>query len=79
LAFVITMYYDDHPPPHFHARYGGYQAQIGIQPLTFLNGSLPPRVVGQVFEWAQTHQEELLDDWALAEKSEPLLQIAPLA
>ncbi len=26
----ITMYYDDHPPPHFHAKYGEYQAQVAI-------------------------------------------------
>lgn len=23
---VIAMYFDDHPPPHFHARYGEHEA-----------------------------------------------------
>lgn len=27
---VIVMYYDNHQPPHFHARYGGYQALVHI-------------------------------------------------
>jgi hypothetical protein len=35
-------------------------------------------VVGQVFEWAQTHQAELLDDCALVEAHQPPLPIAPL-
>ena len=52
LGIVITMYFDDHAPAHFHARYGGQNAGIGIDPLTLLAGTLPPRVVGQVFEWA---------------------------
>ena len=25
LGVIITMYYYDHAPPHFHARYGGYE------------------------------------------------------
>ena len=54
LGIVITMYFDDHAPPHFHARYSGQEAAIGIDPLTLLAGALPARVVGQVFEWAQT-------------------------
>jgi hypothetical protein len=33
---VITMYSGDHPPPHFHARYGGQQVSLGIDPLTVL-------------------------------------------
>jgi len=41
-------------------------------------GALPARVVGQVFEWAQTHQAELLDDCALVEAHQPPLPIAPL-
>jgi hypothetical protein len=78
LGIVITMYFDDHAPAHFHARYGGQDAEIGISPLTLLAGTLPPRVVGQVFEWAQTHQAELLDDWALVEAHQSPLPIAPL-
>ncbi len=78
LGIVITMYFDDHAPPHFHARYSGQEAAIGIDPLTLLAGALPARVVGQVFEWAQTHQAELRDDWALVEAHQPPRPIAPL-
>ena len=42
-GIVITMYYADHSPPHFHARYGEFQAQIEISSGRILNGQLPNR------------------------------------
>ena len=62
LGIIIAMYYNDHSPPHFHARYGDAKAEIEIQTLTVLAGKLPPRVLGLVIEWASQHQEELLMD-----------------
>jgi hypothetical protein len=44
-GIVITMYYRDHEPPHFHALYGEHQAQIVIATLGPLSGELPPRRV----------------------------------
>ena len=32
-------------------------------------------MVGQVFEWAQTHQAELLDDKASAQKYQPSVYV----
>ncbi|MDE0235896.1 MAG: DUF4160 domain-containing protein [bacterium] len=29
-GIVIQMYYGDHPPPHFHAKYGGHEAVVDI-------------------------------------------------
>ena len=40
-GIIIRRYFDDHPPPHFHAIYAEHEAQIGISPITLLNGSLP--------------------------------------
>lgn len=47
--------------------------------LTIYRGSLPPRALGMVLEWATLHAEELRQDWELARKGEPLRPIAPLA
>jgi hypothetical protein len=77
-GIVITINYADHAPPHFHARYSEQKAVLGIQPLGLLAGSLPPRVLGMVIEWAGIHQAELLANWALAVKQEPLRSIPPL-
>jgi hypothetical protein len=49
-GIIITMYYSDHQPPHFHVRYGDSKAQITIETISILNGTLPPRVFGLVAE-----------------------------
>jgi hypothetical protein len=35
-GIIIAMYYNDHPPPHFHVRYGQQKAIIEIQSLSIL-------------------------------------------
>lgn len=57
----IKMYYDDHNPPHFHARYGGDEALIAIDTLEVIAGTLPSRALGLVYEWAGQHRAELKD------------------
>jgi hypothetical protein len=77
-GIVIAMFYSDHEPPHFHARYGQDQAIIGLDSLRVLEGRLPPRALGLVMEWAAVHQAELRADWELARRQAPLRKIAPL-
>jgi len=75
---IIINYRNEHPPAHFHAVYGDARASIQISPLALLEGNLPPRVVGLVFEWAALHQDELLKAWDNAINQLPLIQIDPL-
>jgi hypothetical protein len=77
-GIVIAMFFDDHPPPHFHAFYGSEVAQISIETLELLEGRLPKRALALVLEWAATHREELRADWRRAEEHERLLPIEPL-
>ena len=63
LGIVITMYFDEHNPPHFHVRYNEHQAVVEIQTLNLLAGKLPARVRGLIEEWAEQHQAQLLDMW----------------
>lgn len=72
------MYYNDHPPPHFHVRYGDQKAIIGIESLAVLAGRLSPRALGLVIEWAALHRDELMKDWDLARRQESLNPIVPL-
>jgi len=72
------MYLDEHPPPHFHAIYGEFEATISIETLDLLRGRLPRRVQVLVLEWAMVHRPELRDNWMRAERHEPMLPIAPL-
>lgn len=77
-GIVIYMFYNEHFPPHFHARYGDDEAVIGIDTLSLLKGNLPPRALGLVIEWATLHQSELKQDWEKSLKQQPLVKIEPL-
>ena len=72
------MYYQDHAPPHFHAIYAEYEAEVAIGTGEILEGSLPRRTRRMVQEWAETHRLELEDDWERARAGEPLIRIEPL-
>ena len=74
----IYLYYRDHPPPHFHARYGSEEALISIRDLSVLEGRLSPRAMGLVIEWAAQHQDELLLAWGRAQNHEAPGKIEPL-
>ena len=72
------MYYQDHAPPHFHAIYAEYEAEIAIGTGEILQGTLPRRARRMVQEWAESYRLELEDDWERARAGEPLNQIEPL-
>jgi len=74
----ITIHWNEHRPPHFHAHYSGNEALININTLEVYQGSLPPHALRLVTEWAALHQAELIEDWNLAEAGRPVLRIAPL-
>lgn len=78
LGMIIAMYHNDHAPPHFHVRYGNHKASISIESLAILDGSLPPRALGLVMEWAAQHRQELCEDWELARARQQLKPISPL-
>ena len=78
LGIVIGMFWDEHRPPHFHVRYGEYEATVDIREMRVIEGRLPPRARGLVVEWAAAHQAELLRNWDAAETGKPLRQIPPL-
>lgn len=78
LEIVILMYFTDHPPPHFHAVDGDDHAQIRIDPVGLLSGSLSPRALALVVEWAKLHQAELLENWTRLRSGQHPARIAPL-
>lgn len=77
-GIIITMFYDEHNPPHFHARYGSDKAALEIASLRVLEGKLPSRALGLVVEWASQHQEELMMNWEAARNDRPPQKIQPL-
>ncbi len=77
-GIVIKMYFNEHPPPHFHAEYGEYEVLVNINTLAIISGKLPSRALGLVVEWTSLHQDELRILWERARNSEPLGKIEPL-
>jgi hypothetical protein len=77
-GIVIAMYFDEHPPPHFHARYGEYQAQVAITTAEILHGTLPRRAQALLHEWVELHRDELMVNWERARADQPLATIDPL-
>lgn len=67
LGIIITMYFDEHNPPHFHVQYNEYRASMDINNLNITVGALPARVRGLVEEWAELHRDELLSMWVKKE------------
>jgi len=74
----ITMNYNEHNPPHFHAMYQGYEIIFEIK-SGIVKGTMPKRALKMIFEWAELHKDELLNDWELAVLRKSLVKIEPLA
>jgi len=77
-GIVIVMFFDEHNPPHFHARYGEHKGAINIVDLTLPEEYLPPRTLELVVEWAARHKLELLRNWELLRAGRPAAKIPPL-
>ncbi len=74
----VTMYYDDHNPPHFHVEYAGNKALIDIINATVMRGALPNKQLKLVLAWCVLHQDELMQNWELSKQNLPLNRINPL-
>jgi hypothetical protein len=66
-GIIIKLFFGDHPPPHFHAVYGEYNALFDIQTLEVIEGDLPPRAKKLVVEWATHYHLELKKMWETQE------------
>jgi hypothetical protein len=77
LGIVIVMYYNDHAPAHFHAKYGPFEITVRIADGA-VDGRFPRRALRLVLEWYDLHRAELLEDWNLARERRPLRRIDPL-
>ena len=66
---VIYMYWNerDHPVPHFHAYHGGRRASVSVGGKVLV-GSLEPRALQFVREWASLRSEEILANWGASQE-----------
>lgn len=76
-GIVIQMLYDDHDPPHFHARYGDYLISVTVADGV-VTGRFPKRALLMVLEWQELHLEELMDNWERLRERRAPRPIPPL-
>lgn len=76
-GIIITMFVNEHNPPHFHVEYQDYKAMITIEDGIVM-GTLPRRALNLVYEWLDLHKNELLENWKRIESNQNLQKIEPL-
>ena len=79
-GIIIKMYFrdeDKHHRPHFHAKYGEYEAAIDFDG-SILAGDFPPNKLKLVSAWTEIHQEELAALWELMQTSNDYFRIKGL-
>ena len=74
----IFINWDDHNKPHIHATYGDDEVCIEIMSMDVTEGSIPKKQLNMVLGWIALHQEELMENWNLAQSHHELFQIEPL-
>ncbi len=74
----VSLYWNDHLPPHFHASYGGQEVLVSIEDLEVLEGNMPSKQLKMLLGWAAFHQDELRDNWELAKNQQELFAIDPM-
>jgi hypothetical protein len=77
-GIAVYMYVGrEHPPPHFHAIYAEFEAQVLLDG-TIMAGTLPRRAAELTATWARLHTDELQLNWRRALARQPLIPIEPL-
>ena len=76
-GIAIVMYWNDHNPPHLHAKYGAFEGMFSFDGEK-MSGNFPPRASKLVVEWINLHKAKLLENWRRAHIGEALEMIEPL-
>jgi len=77
LGIIIFMNFNEHNPPHFHAKYGDYEIVVELN-SGVVEGKFPKRALALVMEWYELHKNELMVDWEMIKTSGEFKKIKPL-
>ena len=77
-GIVITMFYNDHDPVHFHAEYQGQRAKFDLDGELLVGVFRSQTAQRLIREWAAAHQTEIKANWENARLGRPLMRIEPL-
>ncbi len=74
IKISIYQIQKEHNPPHLHALYGEYDAEIDIVSGRQIRGNLPSTAMNLVRKWISIHKGELIEMW----RTQEFRQIPPL-
>ena len=63
-GIIIMMRFNEHLPPHFHAKYQESEATFTFDG-ELLDGNMPPKQRKIITGWAVLHEDDLNADWDL--------------
>jgi hypothetical protein len=62
-AYKITLYAEDHNPPHVHVLGPDFQAKVRIRDAAVFAGVIPPRHRREALAWIADNADELMARW----------------
>ena len=77
-GIIVTMFYNDHDPPHFHAEYQGQRAKFDFDGNPAVGNIRSRTALRLIREWALLHRAELETNWQCMKQGRALERIAPL-
>lgn len=77
-GIIIFMNYNDHNPPHFHAKYQDFEVTVAIQ-TGEITGKMSRKAISLIYEWLDQNRTELMENWELCRLHKKLIYIDPLA
>ncbi len=78
-GLVISMFYNDHEPPHMHVLMGDVRCVMDIETTQLSRGKLPSSSLRNLIKWCTITRRELLINWERAKRHEALHDIPPLS
>ncbi len=79
-GIIIYMYEYDHLPPHFHAKYGEFEAVFSIETGNRIKGEIPPKQERLIQAWVEIHRADLEENFKLlSEDQASFFKIDPLS
>lgn len=64
-GIVVFMAFNDHAPPHFHAKYGEFAIKVDIK-TGAMQGDFPRKGKTLLLDWLELNREALLKNWGIA-------------
>lgn len=74
IKISIYQMQKEHNPPHLHALYGEYDAEIDIRTGKQIRGNLPNTALALIEKWISIHRTELTEMW----ETQNFRQLPPL-